>query len=120
MAVASSKDVVAEPVIEAEHAMIAEHPTVKVEVTPLPMDTEVSQELVVCVEQGLVELVVSEVDSVLDLVFDVTESVLEPVGLSVVLELSGGPGCVGGQRDGYGNPVSHEGWDIESPVSKSR
>lgn len=76
--------------------MVVEHPTVNVEVTPSFMDTEVSQELFVCVEQDsavLVELVFSVVDSGLDLVLDCLDRVLVSVGSSVLLGLPGGPGC---------------------------
>lgn len=96
MAVKLSKDVIAEPVIEAEQSMIVEHPTVNVEVASPLMDTEISQELLVCVEQEsdeLVELVVSIVAFVLDLALDCADSVLVLVGSSVLLGVSGGPGC---------------------------
>lgn len=86
--------------IEAEHAVIVEHPRVMVEVVPLLIATEVSQALLVCVEHELVELDVLDLDSEdLESLF---ESVCFDVGSCVFVgsfwlpvgsfELPGGPG----------------------------
>lgn len=65
--------------IEAEHVVIVVHPNASVEMTLSLVDSEISQEPILCVEQELAELVVS----------DVTELVVVPMGSFVLL----GPGC---------------------------